>query len=99
MVFINEFQSILTVSYTHLDVYKRQFSGGTEGIQVPEDVLFLSFIYSSAFSLAPVSYTHLISRMANNRTNKKLVLQNTLKFIDEHHVPMLSLIHILMPIW
>ena len=58
------------------------FEEAESRIKEMEDDLHISIARTQIY------WNNVISRMANNRTNKKLVLQNTLKFIDEHHVPM-----------
>ena len=58
------------------------FEEAESRIKEMEDDLHISIARTQIY------WHNVISRMANNRTNKKLVLQNTLKFIDEHHVPM-----------
>ena len=63
-------------------INKMTFEEAESRIKEMEDDLHISIARTQIY------WNNVISRMANNRTNKKLVLQNTLKFIDEHHVPM-----------
>ena len=52
------------------------FEEAESRIKEMEDDLHISIARTQIY------WNNVISRMANNRTNKKLVLQNTLKFID-----------------